>query len=271
MGPTAYPMQDRRIKPACWQACPGHVGPAPKTNVLKHACLNLLLLVLLSSCNKDFLVLNKGIAGNNSNDLVKRINRDVLAESPDLVILMVGSNDMINSRKFVSYAGFQANYQLLLDRLTSRGIQVVVMSPPPADTGYVFQRHNRQLFSQEPNSKLDSLNRLIRQLARAYQVHYIDINQAFKQQGSPNRQAHSLIVNQANMGIPDGLHPTREGYSFIAREIYGYLKQHKLLKKSRRIICFGDSITYGAFMEGKGTTEGDTYPALLQRLLLPAR
>jgi lysophospholipase L1-like esterase len=238
---------------------------------LKHACLSLLLLVLFSSCNKSFLVLNKGIAGNNSNDLVKRIDRDVLSENPDLVILMVGSNDMINSKKFISYASFQANYQQLLNQLKFRDIEVVVMSPPPADTGYVFQRHNRELFSEDPNSKLDSLNGLIRQLARANQVHYIDINQAFKQQGSPNRQAHSLIVNQTNMGIADGLHPTREGYRLIAREIYQYLKQHKLLKKNRRIICFGDSITYGAFMDGRGTSQGDTYPAYLQRLLLPAR
>jgi lysophospholipase L1-like esterase len=73
------------------------------------------------------------------------------------------------------------------------------------------------------------------------------------------------------MGIEDGLHPTRDGYRLIAQEVYRYLKQHQLLKKNRRIICFGDSITYGAFMDGKGTAEGDTYPAFLKNLLMPAR
>jgi lysophospholipase L1-like esterase len=238
---------------------------------MKPSLLILVLLSLLSSCAKDMTVLNKGIAGNNTQDLVKRIDRDVLAEHPDLVILMAGSNDMLNSRKFISYAAFCDNYQQLIGALKSRGIGVVLMSPPPVDTGYVFQRHDRRLFVQEPNARLDSLNRLIRQLATLNQVHYIDINGAFTNLGSPNRQPHSLIINQANMGIADGLHPTREGYQLIAGEVYRYLKQHKLLKRKQKILCFGDSITYGAFMAGKGTTLGDTYPAYLQRLLLPGR
>lgn len=238
---------------------------------LKQAALFLLLLVLASSCHKKFTVLNKGIAGNSSQDLVKRLDRDVLAENPDLVILLVGSNDMINSKKFVSYPAFRANYERLLTKLQAQDIDVLVLSPPPVDTGYVFQRHDRKLFREAPNSKLDSLNRLIRQLAQGRQVHYLDLYGAFRQQGSPSRQVQSLLVNEANSGIADGLHPTRQGYQFMAAEIYRYLKQHQLLKHNRRIICFGDSITYGAFMDGKGTTEGDTYPAYLKKLLLPAR
>lgn len=236
---------------------------------MKNLILSLILLGLLSSCAKDITVLNKGIGGNNSNDLLKRLERDVLAESPDLVILMTGSNDMINSKKFISYATFRDNYQSLISRMKARGIEVVVMSPPPVDTGYVFQRHNRRLFQQEPNEKLDSLSQLIRQLAQENDVHFIDLHQAFKAQGTPTREARSLLVNQANMGIPDGLHPTREGYQLIAGQVYRYLKADKLLKRKQKILCFGDSITYGAFMTGKGTTEGDTYPALLRQLLLP--
>ncbi|MGV3503586.1 MAG: GDSL-type esterase/lipase family protein [Adhaeribacter sp.] len=236
---------------------------------MKHLILVLSLLGLLSSCAKNITVLNKGIGGNNSADLLRRLERDVLAESPDLVILMTGSNDMINSKKFISYAAFRDNYQSLIGRMKARGIQVLVMSPPPVDTGYVFQRHNRRLFELEPNAKLDSLNHLIRQLARENDVHYLDLHQAFKTQGTPNRSAQSLLVNQANLGIPDGLHPTREGYQLIAGEVYRYLKTHKLLKRNQKILCFGDSITYGAFMTGKGTTEGDTYPAMLRQMLLP--
>jgi lysophospholipase L1-like esterase len=236
---------------------------------MKYLVLILGLLALLSSCARNITVLNKGIGGNNSEDLLRRLERDVLAESPDLVILMTGSNDMINSKKFISFAAFRDNYQSLISQMKARGMQVVVMSPPPVDTGYVFQRHNRNLFQQDPNDKLDSLNHMIRQLAKANGVHYIDLHQAFKAKGTPNRSTQSLLVNQANLGIPDGLHPTREGYQLIAAEVYQYLKAHKLLKRKQKILCFGDSITYGAFMTGKGTTDGDTYPALLKRMLLP--
>lgn len=236
---------------------------------MKQKLFILALLALLASCARSVAVLNKGIGGNNTHDLLNRIDQDVLAENPDLVILMAGSNDMLNSRKFVSYARFEQNYRHLIRQLQSRNIRVVLMSPPPVDTGYLFQRHDHSLFADAPNAKLDSVNRLIRQLAQSHQVHYIDIYQAFQEKNSPNRQPQSLIINEANLGIADGLHPTREGYQLIAAQVYAYLKANKLLKRKQKILRFGDSITFGAFMEGKGTTEGDTYPAYLKRLLLP--
>ncbi|WP_372934509.1 hypothetical protein [Mariniphaga sediminis] len=34
-----------------------------------------------------------------------------------------------------------------------------------------------------------------------------------------------------------------------------------------KIICFGDSLTFGVYMKGEGTAEGDTYPAILKQLI----
>ncbi len=53
------------------------------------------------SCKTGYEVLNKGVAGNNSKDLMVRVDNDVINEQPDLVIIMVGTNDMINSKKFL--------------------------------------------------------------------------------------------------------------------------------------------------------------------------
>ena len=35
------------------------------------------------------------------------------------------------------------------------------------------------------------------------------------------------------------------------------------IKGKTTIVCFGDSITWGAGVKGSGTTQGDTYPAYL--------
>ena len=44
-------------------------------------------------------VFNEGVAGNTSIDLEKRIETDVLNRGAHLVIVMVGTNDMLNSKK----------------------------------------------------------------------------------------------------------------------------------------------------------------------------
>lgn len=225
------------------------------------ACLSL------SSCTHQFLVLNKGIGGNNSNDLLRRVNKDVLQEKPDLVVLMVGSNDMINSQKLINFSLFKDNYQQLINQIKSTGAKLVLMSPPPVDTGYIYKRHDRKLYTEPLDYKLDSLNKLVRQMAKTNDVHFVDLYSLFKAKGSPNREVSSLILNQQNFGKEDGTHPTKQGYQLIAETVYNYLRKNHLLKKGKKMICFGDSITYGAYMTGEGTATGETYPAFLSRLI----
>lgn len=221
----------------------------------------------LFSCSPKYTVLNKGIGGNSTADLVKRLEKDVLAAQPDLVIIMAGTNDIANSRKLVPSGTILANYRSMIVQLKAKGITVVLMSPPPVDTGYLFQRHDRRLFKTLPNERLDSLNTLLRQLAEGTGAYFIGIHQLFVQHDSPNRDSTSLICNALNSGKEDGVHPTREGYRLMAATIAAYLRKKHLLRKKHTIICFGDSITYGAFMTGAGTTEGDTYPAFLQQFI----
>ena len=199
--------------------------------------------------------------------MLKRIEKDVLLENPDLVILMVGTNDMVNSKKMVSDLQFKKNYQCLIDQLKAQKIMVVAMSPPPVDTGYLFIRHDRKLYSEDPNLKLITAGNIVKQLAADNEFHFIDLNSAFKAKDSPNRGFNSLIINELNFNMKDGIHPTKEGYKFIAEIVSAYLKKKKLLKNSKKIICFGDSITFGSFMTGAGTAEGDTYPALLKKII----
>lgn len=227
-----------------------------------------LLLLLLTACSASFEVQNKGVAGNNSKDLLRRADTAVVALQPDLVLLLVGTNDLMNSKKMIPLDSFIVNYKLLVQRIQATGAELVLLSIPPVDTGYIFQRHPRNAYKVDPNEKIRQANDAIRQLAQKQTgLHYFDLYELFEKQGSPNRTKESLFINEENLGKPDGVHPTRDGYAKMADALYVYLKEEKLLKKNRKIICFGDSITFGAFMDGAGTTEGDSYPARLKRLL----
>src|SRR5690554_5030310 len=58
-------------------------------------------------------VINAGIGGNTSGQLLERIEEDVIGHRPDLVIVMVGTNDMVNSGKLTSYDVYRQNLQAL--------------------------------------------------------------------------------------------------------------------------------------------------------------
>lgn len=229
--------------------------------------LFIFFSVILFSCSTPVKVLNRGIAGNNTNDLLRRVDTAVVEKNPDLVILLAGTNDMINSGKFVTYSDYERNMRKLADTVISTGARLILVSSPPVDTGYIFKRHAREKFSEAPNEKLDSIARMVKRIAAEKGQYFVDLNELFKSRGEPNRSQESLIVNAANMGREDGIHPTLRGYALIASELAGFIRKNKLHKKTRLIICFGDSITYGAFMEGAGTSNGNTYPAVLARIL----
>ena len=63
----------------------------------------LLLKFLLISFQCDIEIINKGIGGNNTRDLISRVEKDVISEKPDIVIMMVGTNDMFWLPKRLPY------------------------------------------------------------------------------------------------------------------------------------------------------------------------
>ena len=79
----------------------------------------------------EIRVINAGIGGNNSRNLLARIDSDVLRHRPDLVILMVGSNDMLNSNNAVPLAEYEKNLDQLAAKIVRSGSKLVLMTLLP--------------------------------------------------------------------------------------------------------------------------------------------
>jgi lysophospholipase L1-like esterase len=82
-------------------------------------------------------VINRGINGEESRDMLARFERDVFAEKPDLVIWQVGSNSVLRDRP-LSEAPAPLNQGLKL--LREHGADVVLMNPQYAPKA--FARHD---------------------------------------------------------------------------------------------------------------------------------
>lgn len=240
------------------------------TSIGRYTLLLLLLSsprALLSAGQTSGDVLNKGIGGNSTADLLRRLGPDLMAHGPDLVIIMAGTNDLLNSGKMVPLATYLRQMRKIADTLLQSGIEVVLISPPPVDTNYLLLRHPPSAFAIPPNEKLSIARDSLRTLCAEKELLFIDLFRAFEKRRLPRHNRDKIIRNEANSQSKDGVHMTAKGNELLAKIIHnGLLQRYKYLHLYR-IICFGDSLTYGPFVDGEGTTSGDTYPAVLSRLI----
>ena len=211
-------------------------------------------------------VINAGKGGNNTRHLLKRVDAVLAETKPDLVVLMVGTNDALNSRAMVPAEEYRQNILTLIEKFRTAGAQPVLMTILPCHAPYVIDRHGQAAFADEsPDQRIAAMNAVIRDIAAREQLPLIDTHRIYTAIGDPGASATSLLRNAENSNSTDGVHTTRDGYRIIATAVFQELRSLK--KAPARILCLGDSITFGAHMEGAGTATGDTYPGMLAKLL----
>lgn len=230
--------------------------------------LLLLLWIIPLNGQPEVYVDNQGISGNTSSDLLRRLDRDVLKKNPDVCIILVGTNDLLNSAKMITLSEYSDNIARLIHRISDAGIEPVLISPPPVDTLYLFQRHDRRSYPQSPRQLLEAARDSMAGISLQENVRFIDLYQILKEDRVPTHNKDVIIQNESNSQVSDGVHLTAEGNQLLATLVYEKLKEEHLLDESVHIICFGDSLTYGVRMEGAGSSDGNTYPSYLKSLIL---
>jgi len=180
----------------------------------------------LDSPDNGLFVINSGIGGDTVLDAYERIDKDVLAYIPDLVILSFGLNDGMLMQKEISDDGknisftendetfytrlslesFRNTYSEIIDLLIDNKIEVVLLTTNPVMMSFP---NDRTLgFRKTQNEIYDRFNKEIRGLAIKKDIELIDVKKEFESNGDVG----SLIQ-------PDGLHPNAEGLEMIAEII----------------------------------------------------
>lgn len=209
---------------------------------------------------RDKFIINAGIGGNNTVDLLERIGKDCLAHRPDLTILMIGTNDM-NSRKHVPLPTYEENLRKIVSQIREINSAVLLMTILPGYEPYLYTRHPQAFYAPEGYVQRNSqVNEVIRKVAADFQQPVLDMHYIFEKAGHIGEDADSLIQNEANSRKTDGIHPTPDGYRTMAVALFEFITQKNL--PHNQVVCFGDSITHGG-----GGVDGKSYPAYLKRLL----
>ena len=210
-------------------------------------------------------VFNLGCGGAASGNIMRRFLKYALDLKPDTAVVLAGTNDMINSSNLSDYSIYEKNMRTIVSQLKDAGCRVILVTIPPCEERLLFLRHKPELFMNEtPNQRILNANGIIRKVAEDEKAYLLDFFAIVLEKGM-NEKKESMIRNPANSGTTDGVHPTEEGYKALAKAAAVIISKNKLA--ANKVVCLGDSITYGAGMKGAGTASGKTYPGQLLNFL----
>jgi lysophospholipase L1-like esterase len=227
----------------------------------------LAIMAVAGTVHAQFEVINRGMRGYSVGKITQawpKVLKD--GPPPDVVVLIVGTNDMINSEYLTPLDTYRAQYDALVDALQKSAKHVVLGTLPPCVEEHLFRRHKRELYNGEsPNDRIRQANAIIREIAEQKGCTLVDLDSVFApgtwEEGNPE----GLMTTRAASGRPDGVHPNPVGARKIGEAVAERLKSLGLT--GGPITCLGDSITYGGGLPGEGTTEGETYPAVVSQVL----
>lgn len=147
-------------------------------------------------------VINSGIGGHKSNDMLARLQRDVLDHKPTWVSISCGVNDVWHGERGVILPDYKKNMTEIVDRCQAAGIKVLLLTSTP-----IFEN----LESVE-NKKLSAYNAFLKQLAKEKKLVLCDLNKIFV-------EWYEKKMNDKNLMTIDGVHMNGRGNRVMARSI----------------------------------------------------
>jgi len=140
---------------------------------------------------------NAGLSGHNTVNALARIDRDVLARKPHLVVVMFGLNDITKGNRPL----YRTNLKAIIDRCREAGTAVVLCT----------------LNSVEPNgprpmSAVTEYSQIIRDVAKENAVPVADVFNAYEAVRTKNRTDWLVMMS-------DEIHPSMEGHKLYAETV----------------------------------------------------
>lgn len=157
----------------------------------------------------NFKFVNRGVGGERTAELLKRVKKDVVDENPDYVVLEVGINDVwcrFSRGEEVTPETFRANYLSLVDTILATGATLFLIQP------YALKMGDKQRF----RPFLSRFNEAIREIAQEKDIALVPVDEIF--------MGVTQDIDPAQFAT-DGVHPTHRGCRYIADLLIKELKK----------------------------------------------
>lgn len=145
-------------------------------------------------------VVNRGISGQTSSQMLLRFYADVIALEPRIVHIMAGTNDVAGNTGPTTEQAYKNNIIAMAELARAHGIEVVLGSIPPAASFWWAPQHR-------PAAQIRSLNAWLKSYAQQNKFDYVDYYAAMT---TPDGALDGKLAN-------DGVHPNSAGYDVMRK------------------------------------------------------
>jgi lysophospholipase L1-like esterase len=166
----------------------------------------------------QFELHGSGISGNKVYDLYLRMEEDVLAKNPDVVVIYVGVNDVWHKTLLGTGTDadkFEKFYQAIINKLKARNIKVMLCTP-----AVVGERND---MSNALDGDLNRYSNIIRDLSKKNNLTLIDLRKEFVQylkENNPENKEKEILTY-------DRVHMNNKGNQMIADMMWKAIKEVK--------------------------------------------
>jgi lysophospholipase L1-like esterase len=171
--------------------------------------------VSLTAQRTKMELVNRGINGDTTGGMLARLQGEVTTHSPDIVLLMGGSNDIFISG---SAESAKANMSALTHQTVAFGAAPLIGTPPPLDVENIRQDWATLADAARAQEVGDEYAEWLRLFAGVFNIPVIDFRLAFEGVSDVG-QKRALYI--------DGLHPTPEGHRLMADVLCRKLSEKK--------------------------------------------
>ena len=156
---------------------------------------------------EKYEIINRGIGGDRIVDLYARIKKDVWNETPDVISVLIGVNDVwheIFGGNGVELERFERVYRMLIEDTKLRLPNVkFILCEPFVLKGSATEEHYQEFCDVKEYAKV------IKKLAEEYGAGFVALQEKFEQAAELHGAVHYLY---------DGVHPDMAGARLIAEE-----------------------------------------------------
>lgn len=166
------------------------------------------------SLQEKYELAGAGIGGNKVYDLYLRMDDDVLAKDPQVVVIYVGINDVWHKTSHgtgTDLDKYEKFYVAIIKKLQAKGIRVAVCTPTVI--GEKKDNANPQ------DKDLNAYSEVIRRLATTYSCTLIDLRKIF----ASYEQANNNDNKESGLLTTDRVHLTDAGNQLVADEMINAL------------------------------------------------
>jgi len=173
-------------------------------------------IIKAEGLNEKYETIGAGISGNKVYDLYLRIEEDVLAKSPNIVVIYIGVNDVWHKASAgtgTDYDKFGKFYQAMVRKLQASNIRIILCTP-----AVIGEKTD---FSNQQDGDLNQYSNWIRSFAAQNNLPLVDLRNIFHQYNLANNKDN---VEKGILTV-DRVHLNPKGNELVAEEMWKVIKE----------------------------------------------